>query len=70
MNWVDLILILVFVLTIVAGMSRGFIFGSLDLLGWAGSFILAYIFYSYVALAVDKIADLGVWRLPVSFLST
>lgn len=70
MNWVDLLLILVFVLAIMAGIGRGFIFGSLDLLGWAGSFILAYIFYSYTAVGLGKIGNLGVWLLPVSFILT
>ncbi len=70
MNWVDLALILVFILAIWAGFSRGFIFGSLDLLGWAGSFALAYVFYSYVARFLDKMTDIGVWLLPVSFLIT
>ncbi|MGZ8552555.1 MAG: CvpA family protein [Chitinophagaceae bacterium] len=70
MNWVDLALIIIFVLTIWAGFSRGFIFGSLDLLGWAGSFILAYLFYSYTARAFARIADLNIWLLPVSFLLT
>ncbi len=70
MNWVDLALIIIFVLTIWAGFSRGFIFGSLDLLGWAGSFVLAYLFYSYTARTFAKIADLNIWLLPVSFLLT
>ena len=70
MNWVDLVLLLIFVLTIVAGMSRGFIFGSLDLLAWIGSFILAYVFYSYTAQGLQKILDLRVWLLPVSFMAT
>ncbi len=70
MNWVDLALIIVFLLAIWAGFSRGFILGSLDLLGWAGSFILAYVFYSYIANIFKKIIDLNVWLLPVSFLLT
>ncbi|MGZ5219258.1 MAG: CvpA family protein [Chitinophagaceae bacterium] len=70
MNWVDVALIIIFVLAIWAGFSRGFIFGSLDLLGWAGSFILAYLFYSYTARAFARIADLNIWLLPVSFLLT
>ena len=70
MNWVDLALIIVFLLAIWAGFSRGFILGSLDLLGWAGSFILAYVFYSYTANIFKKMIDLNVWLLPVSFLLT
>lgn len=70
MNWVDLALIIVFLLAVWAGFSRGFIFGSLDLLGWAGSFLLAYVFYNYVAKFFDQFFDLGVWLLPASFLLT
>src|SRR3989337_664743 len=70
MNWVALVLIIVFLLAIWAGLSRGFIRGSLDLAGWAGSFVLAYVFYGYAAKALAKIADLNVWLLPVSFLLT
>jgi len=68
MNWVDLALILAILLAIWAGFSRGFILGSLDLLGWAGSLIIAYLFYSYTAMALEKILDLTIWLLPVSFL--
>jgi len=70
MNWVDLALIIIFLLAIWAGLSRGFIRGSLDLLGWAGSFILAYVFYSYTVKVLERIVDLNVWLLPVSFLIT
>ena len=70
MNWVDLAIIIIFLLAIWAGLSRGFIRGSLDLLGWAGSFILAYVFYSYTAAILRRIIDLNVWLLPVSFLIT
>ena len=70
MNWVDLALILAILLAIWAGFSRGFILGSLDLLGWAGSLIIAYLFYSYTARALEKILDLTIWLLPVSFLLT
>lgn len=70
MNWVDLSLLVVFIIAIWAGFSRGFIVGSLDLLGWVGSFLLAYAGYSYVAHLFDKIGDMGVWLLPVAFLVT
>ncbi|MGZ8557888.1 MAG: CvpA family protein [Chitinophagaceae bacterium] len=70
MNWVDLSLILIFLLTTLAGFGRGFILGSLDLIGWTGSFIIAYLFYSYSVLALEKLFDLNVWLLPVSFLLT
>ena len=45
MNWVDILLIIVFLLSVWAGWRNGFILGSVYLLTWTGCFILAYIFY-------------------------
>ena len=70
MNWVDLALLFIFLLCMWAGYHRGFILGSLDLLSWAGSFIAAYMFYDYTKRLLEKLFDLNVWLLPVSFLVT
>jgi uncharacterized protein YkwD len=70
MNWIDLILILIVLLTVIAGWYRGFITGTLALLTWAGSFVLAYLFYPYVALFLDRLFDAGPWLLPISFILT
>ena len=70
MNWVDLVLILIFLIAIWAGYSRGFILGSLDLLSWAGSFAIGYAFYDRTKEFLAKFFDLKVWLLPVSFLLT
>ncbi len=70
MNWVDLVLIFIFLLAVLGGISRGFLFGSLDLVGWVGSFILAYVFYSYTAVGLARVGNLGVWLLPLSFIIT
>ncbi len=70
MNWIDLVLILTFVLLTWIGFHRGFIVGSLDLLSWAGSFIVAYMCYDYTKTLLARLFDLNVWLLPVSFLST
>jgi len=70
MNWVDIVLILIFLLTIWAGYHRGFILGSLDLLSWAGSILAAYLLYGYTKKLLENIANMGVWLLPVSFLIT
>src|SRR5690242_6928785 len=70
MNWVDISIVLIFLLAVLIGWYRGFIRGSLDLLAWAGSFILAYVFYPYMAKGLGNFFDLGVWLLPVAFLST
>jgi uncharacterized protein YkwD len=70
MNIIDLILVLLVLLTIIVGWNRGFILGSLDLLTWAGSLALGYIFYPYTARWLEKIFNMGAWLLPVAFLST
>ena len=70
MNWVDLALVVIFLLAVWAGYHRGFILGSLDLMSWAGSFITAYMLYGYTKVLLEKLFDLKVWLLPVSFILT
>src|ERR1043165_4308484 len=70
MNWVDLILILIVLLTIIAGWYRGFISGMLGLATWAGSFFIAYMSYPYVAKLLDNLFKAGPWLLPIAFLLT
>src|SRR6266496_3220683 len=70
MNLIDLILAAVILLAIVVGWSRGFILGTLDLVTWAGSLVLGYIFYPYAAKWLAKMFNLGAWLLPVAFLLT
>ena len=69
MNWVDLLLIAVLLVGAFLGWHRGFILGSMDLLAWAASFVLGYLFYPMVADLFSNWFDLGVWLLPVAFLS-
>lgn len=70
MNWVDLAIVVVILLAVWVGWHRGFILGSLDLLTWAGSLVLGYMFYSYTVQALDNFFDLGVWLLPAGFILT
>lgn len=70
MNWVDLGLIFVILLAVWFGWHRGFILGSLDLLTWAGSLVLGYVFYSHTVDFLDRFFDMGVWLLPTGFLLT
>ncbi len=70
MNWIDLILILIVVLAVMAGWYRGFITSTLGLLIWAGSFIIAYLGYHYVADFLDNIFNAGPWLLPLAFILT
>jgi uncharacterized protein YkwD len=69
-NWVDIIVLLVILSSVWAGWNRGFIRGSLDLLVWAGSLVLGYIFYPYTVTLLERIMHPCVWLLPVSFLIT
>ncbi len=68
MNWIDIILILIVLLAIVAGWYRGFISSTLNLFVWAGSFVIAYLFYPYIADIFNNFFDAGPWLLPISFL--
>ena len=70
MNWIDLILAIVVLLAIIAGLSRGFIYGMLDLGTWVGSLVLGYLFYPYTANWLDRFFNLGAWLLPVAFILT
>lgn len=70
MNWIDIILALVVLLAIIAGWNRGFILAVFDLLTWAGSLVLGYVFYPYTAKWLEKIVNPGAWLLPVAFLLT
>jgi uncharacterized protein YkwD len=70
MNWVDIFLCIIFLLALWAGWHRGFILGSIDLLSWTGSLILAYIFYPYMAKGLDRLFDIGPWLLPLAFILT
>src|SRR5689334_5437928 len=70
MNWVDIVLLVVFLLALWAGWHRGFLLGSLDLLSWGSSLALGYIFYPYLASGLDRFIDIGPWLLPLAFILT
>jgi len=70
MNWVDILLITVLLLSAWTGWKKGFIIGSVYLLTWTGSIVLGYLLYDYTAAGIDKIVTLGAWLLPVAFLLT
>ena len=70
MNWVDLILILIVLFAVIAGWYRGFISSTLSLLVWGGSFVIAYLFYPYVARFIDTLFDAGPWLLAIAFILT
>ncbi|MBC7829605.1 MAG: CvpA family protein [Chitinophagaceae bacterium] len=71
MNWIDLLLIVIVLLAIWTGWRKGFILGMLDLVTWVGSILAGFFFYRYLASFLEKkIPALGVWTLPVAFITT
>ncbi len=70
MNWVDIVLLIVFLLALWAGWHRGFLLGGLDLLSWGSSLALGYVFYPYLARGLDRFIDTGPWLLPLAFILT
>lgn len=70
MNWVDLSLLLIFLLALWAGYYRGFLLGTFDLVSWAASLVIGYVFYSDTAAFLQRFFQWGVWMLPIAFLIT
>jgi uncharacterized protein YkwD len=68
MNWVDGILILIVVLAMWTGWTRGFIISFIDLLVWMGSLLAGFFAYKYFGDFFQKyLPALGVWTLPLAF---
>jgi uncharacterized protein YkwD len=71
MNWIDFVLVIVVLLSILTGWRKGFIIGSMDLVTWVGSILAGFLFYRYMASIFERyVPTLGVWTLPLSFLLT
>ena len=71
MNWVDLVLIIIVLLTVWTGWKNGFIIEILGLVNWVGSLVIAFIFYPYTASLITKILpSLELWKLPLAFIIT
>ena len=69
LNPVDWLLILIMVVTAIAGFMKGFIVGVLDLVSLILSFVAALWGYQYVASFVESfISDVGVWSMPLAFI--
>lgn len=70
LNWIDLLLGTVMLLSIWAGWQRGFLLESLDLLTWLGGLVLAMWFYQPVAQWMASFAILSIaWAKPIGFLT-
>lgn len=70
MNWIDLVLVLVVLLSTVVGWRRGFIIGLIDLITWTGSIAIGYLFYPYTADLIAKVIKMGPWQYPIAFIFT
>ncbi|HWJ02357.1 MAG TPA: CvpA family protein [Verrucomicrobiae bacterium] len=71
MNWIDLVLLFIILLSVWTGWQKGFILGITDLVSWVGSLLAGFFLYSYVANWIDQyITPLGVWSAPVAFILT
>jgi len=70
MNYVDIILLLVMALAVWGGWRKGFIIGSINLIVWIGSLLAGFFLYQYAGnLLQSAFPSLGVWTLPIAFLS-
>jgi uncharacterized protein YkwD len=69
-NLVDIVLVIVVLLSAYNGYRRGFIFGLLDLLGWAVVLITGLRFYQPVAKWLGARLDIwsDVWDQPIAFI--
>ncbi|MDQ1559275.1 MAG: hypothetical protein QOD32_2335 [Pyrinomonadaceae bacterium] len=68
-NYIDLLLILIVLLSVYYGWYRGFILGLLDLLRWIGSLLVGLRFYQPVARRLAPHFDWAeAWDRPVAFL--
>ena len=69
MNWIDILLVAIIILAVLGGLYRGFLLGSLELLGWVVSVAAGFAFYPYAGKLFEKyIPSLGGWTLPLSFI--
>ncbi len=69
MNWIDILLTAIILLAVLNGWRRGFLLGSLELLGWLASVCFGFVFYPYAVKLFDEYApSLGAWTLPLSLI--
>ncbi|HMF54719.1 MAG TPA: CvpA family protein [Pyrinomonadaceae bacterium] len=71
MNWnfIDLLLILLVLLSVLQGWHRGFILGLLDLVRWVGSLLIGLRYYQSVARVLEPHVGLKqYWVLPLAFI--
>lgn len=68
-NWIDIVLVLIVLLSIYAGWRRGFILSVLDLFRWIGSWMAGLFLYRPTSNLLGQITDwTETWRNPIAFL--
>lgn len=69
MNYIDLLLFLVMLLSVWAGVQRGFILSFLQLASWIGSLLAGFVLYQPLAQVLLKLFPaIGIWAAPLSFI--
>ncbi len=71
MNYIDVLLVVVVLLSMLSGWNKGFILGLIELLSLAAGLILTFMSYHYLATLLNNFFPvLGVWTLPAAFIIT
>lgn len=69
MNVFDWLLIAIMLLSVWSGWKKGFIAGTMDLVIWLASLLIAFGCYQYVMVFLDRyFQGLGVWSTPIAFI--
>lgn len=71
MNFIDIFLIIVILLSALNGWRRGFIFGLLDLLRWTGGILAAFLLYRPLGWVLSRLSGMeDIWSFPLAFVFT
>jgi uncharacterized protein YkwD len=69
MNYIDLLLIVIILLSMWSGWNKGFLIGAIELIVMAGSLVAAFFGYSFLANIFNKyFPSFGVWTEPLAFI--
>lgn len=70
MNVIDIILSLIFLISVWNGVTKGFFAGMARLISWLGSLLITFALYRHVAHFFEVNITAGTWTMPLSFLFT